>query len=54
VSVAIIAQLVAIIESVALVANRNPSIENAGGVIVIEIPAAKRDHATRPATPPMR
>ena len=54
VSVAIIAQLVSTIETVALAASRKPSPENGGGVAVIEVPDANTIHATSPATPPIR
>ena len=53
-SVAIIAQLVSTIETVALAASRKPSPESGGGVAVIDIPDATTAHASRPATPPMR
>jgi coenzyme F420-reducing hydrogenase alpha subunit len=53
-SVAIIAQLVNMIEIVALAANRNPSTENGGGVAVMETPEATITHATKPAIPPIR
>jgi len=54
VSVAIIAQLVRTMDTVALAVRRKPSTESGGGTAVIETPAATTDHASRPAIPPMR
>jgi len=53
VSVAIIPQLVATIESTPLAASRRPSGENAPGVAVIATPSARSVYARSPATPPM-
>lgn len=52
-SVAIIPQVVATTETVALAASRNPAGEKAGGVAVNETPAAISDHAANPAATPI-
>jgi len=53
-SVAIIAQLVSMIDSVALAASPSPATDSGGGVAVIAIRPPSSDHASKPASPPMR
>jgi hypothetical protein len=53
VSVPIIAQLVSMIETVALAVSRNPAIENGGSDAVIETSGAMRTHANKPAIDPI-